>query len=172
MKRFSENFRRCEDRAADLGIHLAYSGCRIETLTNAFCGVARDNFSVTPDGHITACYETTSADDPKSETFFFGRITDEGQLEIDETRRRFLHTLKVENLGYCADCFAKWHCAGDCVAKLYHTDYAGPRGHDRCELNRELTAHRLIGLLEGTRYPAGMRPSDPTSDQTGEPHDG
>ncbi len=172
MKRFSENFRRCEERAADLAIRLAYSGCRIETLTNAFCGVSKDNFSVTPDGHITACYETTSEDDPKSETFFFGRITGEGRVEIDETRRRFLHSLKVENLSYCADCFAKWHCAGDCVAKLYHTDYAGPRGHDRCELNRELTAHRLIALLEGTRYPAGMRPADPTNEPTGGPHDG
>lgn len=168
LKSFSENFQQCETRCADYKIVLTYSGCRIETLTDSFCGVSRDNFSVTPDGYITACYEVTSRDDPKSETFFIGRINDQGQLEINEAKRRFLQSLKVENLNFCQDCFAKWHCAGDCAAKLDHTDYAGPRGHDRCRLNRELTAHRIIALLEGTNYPGPMRPVEHATNHTGE----
>lgn len=168
LTRFSENFRRCEARCADYDIVLTYSGCRIETLTDSFCGVSRDNFSVTPDGHITACYEVTSLDDPKSGTFFIGRIGEDGHIAIDEEKRRFLHSLKVENLSFCQDCFAKWHCAGDCAAKLDHTDYAGPRGHDRCELNRKLTAHRIIALLEGTHFPGPMRPVTASTDPTGD----
>ena len=157
MQKFADNFRRCEAKCATYGIALTYSGCQIQTLTSSFCGVSCDNFSVTPDGHITTCFEVTSKSDPKSETFFIGRIGDDGNLEIDEKKRRFLHSLTVDKLDFCKDCFAKWHCAGECAAKLGHGDYAGVRGHDRCELNRQLIAHRIGQLVEGKYYHPAMQ---------------
>ena len=150
MRTFAENFIKCESRCAEYGIDLLYSGCHIDMLRNSFCGVSSDNFSVTPDGYITACYECTSKDDPKSDTFFIGRIGEDGQLEVDEKKRKYLHSLTVNNLAYCQDCFAKWHCAGDCAAKLEHTDYTGARGNERCQINRHLILNRLKGIIEGT----------------------
>ncbi len=155
--KFSKNFQACLRKCKDHGIALAYSGCRIESLTSSFCGVSSDNFSVTPDGFITACYEVTSRNDPKSDTFFIGKIGRDGALEIDEEKRRFLHSLTVDNLAYCADCFAKWHCAGECAVKIPHEDYRGARGHDRCRLNRELVTGRIVSLIEGNYYHPSMK---------------
>jgi uncharacterized protein len=157
MQKFADHFRRCEEKCAAYGIALTYSGCQIQILTSSFCGVSCDNFSVTPDGHITTCFEVTTKSDPKSEIFFIGKIRDDGNLEIDEKKRRFLHSLTVDKLDFCKDCFAKWHCAGECAAKLGHTDYTGPRGHDRCELNRQLIANRIVKLVEGKYYHPGMQ---------------
>lgn len=157
MQKFADNFRQCEEKCAPYGIALTYSGCQIQNLTSSFCGVSCDNFSVTPDGHITTCFEVTSKADPKSEIFFIGRIDDDGSLEINEEKRRFLHSLTVDKLDYCKNCFAKWHCAGECAAKLGHTDYTGARGHDRCELNRQLIAHRVVNLVEGKYSQPTMR---------------
>jgi len=149
MEKFIENFIKCELKAKECGITLVYSGCRIDNLTTSFCGATQDNFALTPDGYLTTCYEVTSKDDPKSDTFFIGKITENGQVEIDESKRKYLNSLSVDNLAYCSDCFAKWHCGGECIAKLGHTDYSGPRGHDRCKLNRHLIKNRLINIAQG-----------------------
>jgi uncharacterized protein len=152
MEKFIANFKKCDLKAKVYGVAFMYSGCRIESLTSTFCGATRDNFSVTPDGYVTTCYEVTSKNDPKSEIMFIGRINDNGDLEIDAGKRKFLHSLSVNNIEYCRDCFAKWHCGGECIAKLGHTDYSGPRGHDRCQLNRHLIMSRLVNLVKGDYY--------------------
>jgi uncharacterized protein len=148
LAKFAEYYEKCEEKSRKHGFRFTYSGCRIESLSNTFCGIACDSFSVTPDGFITSCFETTTLDDDKSETFFIGKINENGELEVDEKKRSFLHSLTVENLDYCKDCFAKWHCAGDCVAKLGHNDFQGERGHERCELNRKLVANKLTKLID------------------------
>jgi uncharacterized protein len=149
LGRFARYFRKIEEKNKDGKVRFTYSGCRVESLSNVFCGVSRDGFSVTPDGYITACFETTSLRDPKSEFFFYGKINDAGEIIIDDVKRKFLLGLTVENLDYCADCFAKWHCAGDCVAKLGHNNLTGERGHERCHLNRQMVKDKLISILNG-----------------------
>lgn len=150
MQTFADHFMEAEPRCVPYDIQLTYSGCHLEFLRNTFCGVASDNFSVTPDGYVTTCFEVTDRSDEKSGVFFIGRIREDGTLEVDEKKRKFLHSLKVDNLEYCQDCFAKWHCGGECAAKLQHGEYTGERGHERCQLNRQLIRNRLIGLVEGT----------------------
>jgi uncharacterized protein len=148
LEKFAHYFKKIDERNIDKNIRFTYSGCRVETLTDSFCGVARDGFSITPDGYITACFETTSIEDPKSEYFFYGKIDENGKININEERRDYLHHLTVENLNYCKDCFAKWHCAGDCAAKLGHNNLHGNRGHERCLLNRQMVKDKLISILE------------------------
>jgi len=146
-EKFARYYKSIDQKNTGKNIRFTYSGCRIETLTDSFCGVTRDGFSITPDGDITACFETTSAEDPKSKHFFYGKIDDNGQIIIDENKRKYLHNLTVDNLMYCKDCFAKWHCAGDCAAKLGHDDFLGRRGHERCLLNRQMVKDKLISIL-------------------------
>ena len=156
MGKFAKNYFKCDSHIKQYGVNLTYSGCKIESLTDSFCGVSCDNFSVTPDGFITTCYEVVSKDDPKAETFYIGRFGKDGRMRINEKKRKFLHSLSVDNLDYCQDCYAKWHCAGECVAKIGHMDYKGDRGHDRCELNRQIIKNRLLSLVEG-KYPHLLR---------------
>jgi uncharacterized protein len=151
LEQFASSFIRCREIARNAGVRLVYSGCRVEALSNSFCGIASDNFSVTPDGYITSCFEVTSSEDPKAKTFIYGRFNKQGELEIDESRRQHLHSFTVENFPYCANCFAKWHCSGDCVAKLGHGNYHGPRGHDRCVLNRMLVTDELGHYLQNSQ---------------------
>jgi uncharacterized protein len=150
IEKFEENFIKCQAKAAEYGINLVYSGCHIEFLRNSFCGVSSDNFSVTPDGYITACYEVTEITDPRSDKFFIGRINEDGSIYVNEEKRKFLHLLTVDKLDYCKDCFAKWHCAGECAAKLEPENYTGVRGNERCLLNRKLIYNNLVGIIEGT----------------------
>jgi uncharacterized protein len=147
LEKFARYFKKIDDKHGDKKVRFTYSGCRVETLADSFCGVARDGFSITPDGHITACFETTSLEDPKSRYFFYGKIDENRNINIDEEKRNYLHHLTVDNIRYCKDCFAKWHCAGDCAAKLGHDDLHGDRGHDRCLLNRRMVKDKLVSML-------------------------
>ena len=154
LKKFANHFRRIEAKNKNTNIRFTYSGCRVETLSNTFCGVTRDGFSITPEGFITSCFETTKSDDPKSDYFFYGRIDKTGEINIDDRKRKFLHGLTVENLEYCSNCFAKWHCAGECIAKLGHNQFDGVRGHDRCHLNRKMVKDKLVSILnENSKQP-------------------
>jgi len=147
LEKFARLFQDIEQKNNERNIRFIYSGCRVETLTNAFCGVTRDSFTITPEGFITACFEIASPEDPKSEIFFYGKINEHEEVVIDDRKRKFLHELTVDNLEFCNDCFAKWHCAGDCVAKIGHSDLLGDRGHDRCELNRQMVKDKLLKIL-------------------------
>jgi uncharacterized protein len=148
LKEFSEVYLKCEKIARSYNIPVLFSGCRFENLTNSFCGVSKDNFALTHEGKITSCFEITTSKDPRSETFFIGEITDNLDIIINEDKRRSLHALQVDKIDFCNDCFAKWHCAGDCVTRLGHNDYYGNRGHDRCELNRFLLKKRITDIFE------------------------
>jgi uncharacterized protein len=150
LHKFAEKYVICEDMAIKAGVQLTYSGCKIDSLSNIFCGISNDCFAVTPDGYIATCFEVTSKDDPRSEKFFVGRIDRNGKIFIDESKRDYIKSIKVNNIDYCNDCFAKWHCAGECITRLGHDDYLGPRGHDRCQLNRELLKDNIIKIIEFT----------------------
>ena len=66
----------------------------------------------------------------------------------DYEKIKSLRQFSVENLDYCSDCFCKWHCAGDCISKVF--DRSGSFNHEgssRCELNRELTFLKIKELL-------------------------
>lgn len=149
MELFADNFMACEDLCQSYGINLIYSGAHLSALHNGFCGVSGHNFSVTPDGFLTSCYEVTEPDDPRSSTFFFGNIDAYGQVHVDDNKRQFLASLTVDKLHYCQDCFSKWHCAGECAAKLENGDYRGERGNERCRLNRKLALNRLQRIIDG-----------------------
>ena len=53
--------RRTSGKAARL---VRFSGARVGTLTNRFCGVANDNFCVSPAGNVSACHEVADERQP------------------------------------------------------------------------------------------------------------
>jgi uncharacterized protein len=146
---FIDNFRKARNVAAGFGRTLSYSGARLDVLTNVFCKACGDSAVVTPSGDITSCYEVADAKDPLAPVFFFGRYDLQTRsFAVDEQRRARLFDLSVLDKPRCQDCFCKWHCAGDCPAKVLHAESAATRDlPDRCLINRELTKDQLVAAL-------------------------
>jgi uncharacterized protein len=117
----------------------------LDVLTNKFCAAPGDGFSVTPEGFVSSCFEVTDASDPRAELYHYGRYDENRRgFTIDEDRVARLRRLRVENISQCQDCFCKWHCAGDCLAKaLPGTRPEDHVGSPRCSLNREITRFQL-----------------------------
>ncbi|MDR0749675.1 MAG: radical SAM protein [Tannerellaceae bacterium] len=146
---FINYFIKGSQKAKELGIDLIYSGLRLDSLISKFCGAAGDGFNILPDGTITSCYEITENDDPKAALFHYGKyVPEKKEFVFDNEKIKRLQKYSVENLEYCRDCFCKWHCAGDCISKVF--DAGGSfehKGSSRCYLNRQLTIHELETII-------------------------
>ena len=136
--------------AEERGVRLVYSGARQDMVTDAFCKAGSGGFTVTPAGDVTACYEVSYASDPRSQRLFFGSYdTEAGGFKFDDAKLKELTRLNVRNFPFCRDCFCKWHCAGDCAAKVL--DGIEPEQHAgsvRCEVNRALTLDQIRRKLD------------------------
>ncbi len=141
VRRYLESLRVAEER----GVRLVFSGARQDVLADTFCKVSSGSFTVTPTGDVTACYEVSYASDPRSERFFFGHYDPEADCFVfDQRKLDELSKLCVHNIRFCDDCFCRWHCAGDCAAKVL--DGIGVDEHHgsvRCEISRALTLNQI-----------------------------
>ena len=147
---FISDFVEAYELAAELGFKLFYSGARLDVLTNRFCAAAGDGFSVTPEGIVSSCFEVSDPADPRSELYHYGQYDKTSkQFIIDRSKVDRLRNLCVENLPHCQDCFCKWHCAGDCLAKaLRGMTPADHSGSSRCQLNRVITLKQLDRMVK------------------------
>ncbi len=147
---FVRHFVAASERGRELGLEVHYSGARIDVLTSRFCAAPGDGFSVLPDGRVSSCYEVLEPSDPRAEVFHYGHFDGAtGEFVFDTDRLARLQGFSVEHLEYCADCFCKWHCAGDCLAKVFERcGRPHHEGSDRCQLNRELTLAALDRLIQ------------------------
>ena len=156
--RFMSHFYKALDQAEKYQINLTYSGLRLGILTNTFCGACSDNFSITPEGKVTSCFEVLEKADPRSSLFFYGEYQPESnEFIIDEQNRNKLLGLTVEKMDFCSDCLAKWHCAGDCLSKVtFEGEALGARRSPRCRMNQQMTKRSLRRLLASK----GRKPED------------
>lgn len=157
---FVREFRKARKVARAYGRELGYSGARFGTLTNKFCQVSDDLLAITPDGLLSSCYEVGQPDDPRAETFFYGRLNPQtGDLDLDKKKIIRLRTLTVEHKSSCDECFCKWSCAGDCSAKQALAGNAwDATTSPRCIINRELTLDQMREYVESGVLPS-LRPS-------------
>jgi len=132
------------------GVRLVYSGARQDVLSDAFCAVSNGGFTVTPTGDVTSCFEVSYKDDPRAARYFYGAYDpDSDRFIFDEHAQEELSHLNVHNMPYCTDCFCKWHCAGDCAAKLLEErEPATHHGSARCDINRALTLRQIQRRLD------------------------
>jgi len=119
------------------GYVIYYSGSELAKLTNLFCGGSGKNFCLTPWGQVTSCFEVSLPDDRWADPFIFGEFNPQSRT--------------VENLPGCQDCFLKFSCAGDCMAKaveetgnIFHTENS-----NRCQVNQGLAMFNINQILMG-----------------------
>jgi uncharacterized protein len=146
---FISSYLEAEKLAMDLGIQLTYSGARLDTLSNRFCGAPGEGFSVIPGGNVTSCFEVCDVQDPRSELFHYGHFDQAaGRYHFDQDKIQKLRGFSVDNLAFCSDCFCKWHCAGDCIAKaLQNFTPQGHAGSTRCGINRQITLAQIRSMF-------------------------
>lgn len=162
---FVERYLESLEVAYKYGLRLVFSGARQDILSDSFCKVSSGSFTVTPTGDVTACYEVSYRSDPRSERFFFGRFDDEvGDFVFDDAKLAELGTLNVRNIRFCDNCFCRWHCAGDCAAKVLDgIDLDEHHGSVRCTISRALTLNQLQRKLD-------WKPEDAQAQGRGEAH--
>ena len=146
---FVTAFRKAQDRANSRGFEITYSAARLGDLTNHFCGISQDSFALSPDGNVSACYESFSEDNPFADVFFYG--TPDPSSSGYKFKLRVLNNLReqaVQHRAFCQGCFAKWHCAGDCLHKSLTVNGRGEfAGSDRCHITRELTKDQILARI-------------------------
>lgn len=147
-ERFIEKFTQAYQIAKGLGYRLFYSGARPDVITSKFCAAPGDGFSVTPEGYVTSCYEVDDRQDARAELFHYGYYdTNQHDFVFNMSKIDRLRKLHVANLEYCQNCFCKWHCAGDCLAKaLKDRQGDSHSGSPRCNINRAITAMQIIDM--------------------------
>lgn len=142
---FIAKFRESKEIGRQFGFEIFFSASRLDTLTNHFCGVSQDSFTLSTDGNVSSCYEVFSSDSPLSDTFFYGKQTDTSSgYDFDMRVLESLRSKTVNNNPFCESCFAKWHCAGDCLHRSLNTGGALMHGTDRCHITRELLKDLIL----------------------------
>ncbi len=143
---FIAAYRVAAGRAAAYGRQIRFSGARLDALTNHFCGASQDNFCLSADGNVTACYEAFAEDNLYAGVFFYGRpAANSAGYVFDHHVLGHLRDQAVEKRDYCRQCFAKWGCGGDCYYKwLVLTGGGEFRGSARCHVIRELTKDLIL----------------------------
>jgi uncharacterized protein len=107
---------------------VVYSGISYKKLRNRFCGpVAGPHINVELDGTIRGCSRIGASD-----SFIFGKYNEQSRrFDIDHQKGLSMSKLSVDSFSQCADCFARYHCAGDCHELR-------EQGCDRCDANRAI----------------------------------
>jgi len=131
-------------------ISLWYSGGRFDHVSDMYCGAASGSFIITPTGRLTTCLEVCVDDDPRAEVFHYGKYNpDSDGFEIWPERVERFAQFRVHNFGTCEGCLAKWHCAGDCPAKVPAIEeIMDCRDSHRCDINRSVLIHELLARMD------------------------
>jgi uncharacterized protein len=166
---FVEMYRAAAKVAREHGIEMMYSAARIDTLTNHFCGITQDAFALSPDGNVSACHEVFAEDRPQANVFFYGAPNASAAgYRFDMQRLAHLRRQGVENRDHCRGCFARWHCAGDCLHKANAENPSGGfAGTQRCHVTRELTKDQILDKIAASGGVCWHEPAAISTDGNG-----
>ncbi len=148
-KEFAWRFLDAYRRGLASNMDVTYSGLRCtDTPRDRFCGACGDSVAVTPDGHLTACFEVVHESDPAASIFFVGRVDESSdRVWLNEDRLAYLRQRITPNLDGCGGCFLKFNCAGDCVVKSFRAGGSiFAQVPDRCRM-ADLVNRKLIAWI-------------------------
>ncbi|VVB77876.1 Radical SAM superfamily protein [uncultured archaeon] len=151
-KIFIDYFLRSIEVAKEKQIKLLYSGSKVSTPSQNFCGASGNNFFLTPQGNVTTCLEVSREEDFGAKVFLIGKYdSDNKEFIFDDQKINHLKNRRVSNLSHCSDCFAKYSCSGDCLSKCYLSSGSiyDTSNNPRCEINRQLHKAQIINTLKG-----------------------
>ena len=148
-KTFVREYVKAQNVLRDTCTKVVFSGARQDTLCCCFCSVSQNAFTVTAEGNVTSCYEICTYNDNRAERYIYGKFDEKsGRFEFDQNKLDALKKLQVSNMPHCQNCFAKWHCGGDCAAKVLGLKPVEEHaGSTRCVITRSLIYRQLLEKL-------------------------
>jgi radical SAM protein with 4Fe4S-binding SPASM domain len=127
------------------GVEINLTGTDVHSISSFPCSVPVPNYSVAPDGKISAC--TIAFNDPseRAELFQIGNLSN-GRLVLDSERMLSVRKFNVLNMEGCSKCFAKWHCRGGCPYSRQR-EWPAPLNSERCGLVRTILAEKIYEMM-------------------------
>lgn len=165
---FTEEFIKAEKIAEKYNINLIYSGCRIDELSNHFCGAVGSllNFIVTTQGRVTSCNEIFDKQQSKAKYFIYGSFDKKNHnFVFDREKLKYLQEISVDSFTHCNSCFLKFNCAGDCPAHLDYDlkDVVKREGivaySPKCSANKKIAIYKMAkeAIFQTSRFYANQR---------------
>mgnify|MGYP001776627621 FL=1 len=112
---FDLNFKEAYTIAKSHGIQLNTSIQNItEHFVNRYCP---GKFCLTPNGTFTICHCASSPLEERYEKCTYGYIDNDGNINFDIEKLKFLLSVNSDSYPECRDCFAKVHCGGECMTR-------------------------------------------------------
>jgi len=93
--------------------------------------------------------KSVQKNDPRSEVFFYGKYdSEQRKFVFYDNKLSYLRKRTINNISHCENCFCKYHCAGDCLAKASDVkDLMSIKNTNRCKINQTLTLDGIIKIL-------------------------
>lgn len=144
--RFYVEYLKCREIADRKGVNLRFTfDDSLRGITLRHCP---GKFTLTPQGTISACHLTSSPMESRYERCVYGRVTESGAIELDKDKFQTLRNINVFSYKRCTDCFAKWSCGGECMAR--NDSYPNEYMEVVCRFNRRFVKHLLIESIRQT----------------------
>jgi len=131
---FITSFQHANVLAKKLGVRLISTYSPNLEPRSRYCAADGEMFLVLPTGEVSCCSRVTRSKDDLSDIFIIGKIRG-NQLDVNTQMVERLRKLHVQEFSQCADCFAKWHCAGGCHNTRLSSD-SGNMSKGHCDLVR------------------------------------
>jgi uncharacterized protein len=131
---FVEQFLAARRLGESLGIEVTCKMVQnVERRAARFCEA---EFSVGPDGMVSACHRYSRPDHDNFELFRYGKFDGERFVfDLDQLNR--IRGINVHTFRQCDTCFARWNCAGGCLSARTAGGVPQSEG-PLCHLTREL----------------------------------
>lgn len=139
LKVFAREFQKILELSESKGIQIVNSGIgRVNEIRTSFCkSLSQPAFNVSINGLLHACLRD-GTDRHEFEYGFWNEKDEQFEWDIESIRAIRRRAVSLERK--CKKCFARYHCAGDCLdLKL--------AGSNRCIFNREIVRYMLSKRL-------------------------
>lgn len=144
-----------EARKHDLPLDVSIPGTDIHSTRYSYCGASGSNCFITYDGLVSTCLEAYDYDHPRGKNFIIGRYDgNTHSFQVDSKEVQHLRQCKNIRLGHCSNCFIKWNCAGDCMARVREGNIiTSSTDEERCHFKRTIAFYKLRHLSKISSTP-------------------
>ncbi len=113
----------------------------IYQIRDCFCG---GEFCVSPTGSLVACHRVSAEHEKAFALFNYGKVNESSCVFDENAEKNYMDFSKMKR-PECAQCFAKWHCAGICP--MERTELSPQQILAKCDFVKKIVTRELYDSL-------------------------